>query len=424
MNSHRNRPQRRRIVQGLAAASAAPWIVTSRAQGKPILIGLPIAQSGPAGVADHADYLNGAKLAAKEINAAGGVRGRPIELKVFDIDLLTPEGTQATFRKIADAKVHAVASPFVIIPAPAMDVMAGFKVPYLHGNTQQASVDMVKKNPARFGHVFEVDPPETFYGAGFPIFLEGLEKSGAWKPANRKVHIVQEQIAYTQTISKAAQESLKKSSFELAKVTDIQFPVQDWAPVLQELKKTGAGVIMIDHWVGAEEAAFAKQFAADPVKDALVYLQYGPSQPEFLQLAGDAANGFVWSTVLGVYADRQGKEFRAKYQAAYPGVMGLAYTGAAYDTLYILAQAWKTAEPEDHKAVIEYIRKHGYRGVNGMYTFDTPEQTPLHYPIQTQDLSKGMAQLFFQVQGGQHRIIAPDALKETAFMPAPWMKKA
>ena len=76
---------------------------------------------------------------------------------------------------------------------------------------------------------------------------------------------------------------------------------------------------MIDHWVGAEEAAFCQQFIADPVKGALVYLQYGPSQPEFLNLAGSAAEGFVWSTVLGVYADKQGAEFRKKYKAAYPG---------------------------------------------------------------------------------------------------------
>jgi branched-chain amino acid transport system substrate-binding protein len=55
-----------------------------------------------------------------------------------------------------------------------------------------------------------------------------------WKPKNRKVHIIQEQVAYCQTISKAAQAALKKrGKFEVAGVTDIQFPVQDWAPVIQ-----------------------------------------------------------------------------------------------------------------------------------------------------------------------------------------------
>jgi branched-chain amino acid transport system substrate-binding protein len=415
---------RRRIVKGLAGAGVAPMIGRAWAQDKkPIVIAVPTAQSGPAGVADHADYLNGAKLAVKEINAAGGVRGRPLELKVFDIDLLTPEGTQATFRKIVDAKVHAIASAFVIIPIPAMETVANFKVPYVNGNTSIATLEAVKKSPARFNHIFSLDPPETYYGAGFPIFLDQLAAGGTWKPSNNKVHIVQEQLAYTQTISKATQEALKKSKFELAKITDIQFPVQDWGPVIQEIKKTGAGVVMIDHWVGAEEAAFAKQFAANPSKDALVYLQYGPSQPEFLQLAGPAAEGFIWGTVYGAYADKQGQEFRTKYKAAYPGVMGLAYTGGGYDSIHLLAQVWKTHEPEKHKDVTDALRKSTYRGVNGFYQFNNPYQASLHYPLETKDLNKGMAHLFFQVQGGEHKIIAPDALKESAFRPAPWMTK-
>ena len=88
--------------------------------------------------------------------------------------------------------------------------------------------------------------------------------------------------------------------------------------MMQAIKKVQAGVIMLDYWVGAEEAAFCQQFVADPVKGALVYIQYGASQPEFLNIAGGAAEGMVWSTVLGVYNDAQGAEFRKKYAAKHP----------------------------------------------------------------------------------------------------------
>ena len=307
---------RRRALQTLGAAAALSSPLAALAQAKPIVIGLPIAKSGPAGVADHADYLNGAKLAAKQINAAGGVKGRPIELRDFDIDIMTPEGTQASFRKMVDAKVHAIASPFCIIPIPAMEAVANYKAPYFNGNTSVAGMEHRKKNDKKFAHIFHLDPPETFYGAGFPIFLEQLQASGAWKPVNNKVHIVTEQLAYTQTITKSAEENFKKrGKFEVAKVTQIQFPVQDWGPVLQEIKKTGAGVLMINHWVAAELAAFSKAFAANPLPGALVYLQYGPSQPEYLGLAGPAAEGFIWGTVYGAYADKQGQAFRSAYHA-------------------------------------------------------------------------------------------------------------
>ena len=415
-------PSRRRVVEGIGAAIAAPALMPSLARAnEPIRFAVVAAQGGPAGVADHADYLNGAKLAASEINAAGGVRGRPINIELHDIDLLTPEGTQAAFRKVADSKPHATGCAFALIPMPAFEALANHKAPYLHGDTKEASVDAVKNNPKKYSHIFQVDPPEIYYGRMYPIFLDQLAASGAWKPINNKVHIVREQLGYNMTIAREVIATIKNSKFELAKVTDIQFPVQDWGPVMQELKATNAGAIMIDHWVGAEEAAFCQQFISDPVKGALVYLQYGPSQPEFLNLAGPAAEGFIWSTVLGVYDDKQGAEFRKKYKAAYPGIMGLCYTGSAYDTVNMLKNAWMEVEPENFAAVCDYLRTHTYRGVDGAVDLNNEYQAALHYPLQSKDLSKGMAQLFFQVQDGQHKIIQPDVLAEAKFRIAPWM---
>jgi hypothetical protein len=102
----------------------------------------------------------------------------------------------AEFRKMVDAKVQAIASPFVLIPTPAMEAVSRYKAPYVHGNTQQASLDLVKANPAKYGHIFQIDPPETFYGAGFPAFLEQLQASGGWKPINNKVHIIREHVQH------------------------------------------------------------------------------------------------------------------------------------------------------------------------------------------------------------------------------------
>mgnify|MGYP000878029290 FL=1 len=133
------------------------------------------------------------------------------------------------------------------------------------------------------------------------------------KPKNRKVHIVSEQVGYNQTILKAAKQAWPKSTFEIAADTQIQYPVNDWTPVIQELKKVDASVIQVNHWVASEYAAFCKQFRADPVPGSLVYMQYGPSQPEFLELGGRATEGFCWGTVLGIYGDEMGENFRKKY---------------------------------------------------------------------------------------------------------------
>jgi branched-chain amino acid transport system substrate-binding protein len=424
----------RRRVLNLASAGATAAVFPSPflsgtargASSEPILIGLPTAQTALAGVADHQDYLNGTTLAMEEINAAGGVLGRPLKPVVVDIDPLSPESGQVAINKLIDAKVHAMSCAFVFTPVPVADVSARYKAPFLWGLTQRNFTDILSKNFDKYSHIFQTDPSEVHYGYTFPVFLKAMKEQGVWKPLNNGVHIVQEQIAYNQTISKALQAALPKSEFKLAGITDIQYPVQDWGSVIQEIKKIGAGAVMIDHWVAAEYAAFVKQYSADPLKGALVYLQYGPSQPEFLELSAGAAEGFVWSTVLGVYADEKGKEFRAKYKKRFPGIMGLCYTGNGYDVTYYLKAAWEAVgDPGKFQAVSDWIRKTPYRGVCGYMSMNNQFQECAHYPdtgdaIGAAELDKGMAQLFFQVQNNEHKIIYPDVLKESALRKAPW----
>ena len=101
-------------------------------------------------------------------------------------------------------------------------------------------------------------------------------------------------------------------------------------------------------------------------------------------------------------------------------MIGLCYTGSAYDTVYILKNAWSNVDPSDFKAMADYIKTHPYRGVDGAVDLNNEHQAALHYPLQTEDLNKGMAQLYFQVQDGQHKIIQPEVLAEGKFRTFPW----
>jgi len=415
---------RRLFLKGSAAMGAVLSLATAALGADPIVIGIPAAQSGPVGVADHQDWTNGAMMAIEELNAKGGVLGRPLEAKIIDLDMLSPEGNVAGFQSLIEGGAHAIASAFTIIPQPAMDTAAPSGIPYVHGNTSTVNVELFKADPQKYRNVFQLDVAEKWYGTGFVRFMSDLKASGQWEPKNNKVHIVQGQISYTQLISQATQEAVAKTNgeWEIAAVTDIQFPVQDWAPVIRALQDTDAGAIMIDHWVAAELAAFAQQYAYDPVPGALVYLQYGPSQPEFLDLAAGAGEGMVWGTVYGVYADEAGAAFREKYRAKYPGTMGMVYTGGGYDAVNILASAWESVgDPSNFDAVGDYIRNIEYRGINGFYKIDPDTNSGVSYPNMVSDPEAGQAHLFFQVQDDEHRIIAPSPYAETSFRLAPWM---
>jgi branched-chain amino acid transport system substrate-binding protein len=420
---------RRTIAKGIGAAVAMPWIARrASASSKPILLGVPATSTAAVGAADHGDHINGTAMAVDEINASGGILGRPLKQLVIDLDPISPESSKQAIAACIDAQVDAISNPYMLPPLPAMDVSAQYKCPFLHGSANRVSSEAVKADPKKYGHVFLTTSAEVNYGWTFAKWLEEAETKGGWKPKNRKVHIVQEQIAYTQTISKCAQEALKKSGkFEVARITDIQYPVQDWATVIRELKEVDAGAIMIDHWLASELAAFAKQFVADPVPNALVYLQYGPSQPEFLTLTGAAGNGFCWSTVTGVYADERGLAFRKKYKERFPGVMGLAYTGIGYDIPFMLKRAWEAVgDPRKFNEVNSWLRANPYRGVCGYYDMNNAYQETLHFPdhgfdsLQTSDIEKGQAQFYCQIQDQEHKIIYPNELAEAKITPAPW----
>ena len=394
------------------------------ANGEPIVIGMPIAQSGPAGIADHADCLNGATLAQTQINAAGGVGGRPIELNVTDIDILSPEGITAGFQKLTGDGVQALVSPFVIIPPPALEAAAAYGAPYMSGDTNIDAQVIRASDPVKYGNYF-VDPPETFYGSGYVTFLSQLADSGQWTPKNNKIDIVRGDTAYNQNIAAATVEAIEASGgkWELGEIIDITAGTKDWAPILQKLKANDAGSIMIDHWIGAELASFSQQFAANPVPGSLVYLQYGPSQPEYLDIAGESAEGYVWGTVIGTgNTSEEDKAFRAAYQAA-NGVddvtMGMVYPAWCYDMVNVLANAWANTDPSDFAAVNAFIAANPTDGVTGHLDF-TNGVTPL-YPTEIADSTKGVTHYFYQVQDGRHTVIAPVGDNEADFTPAPWM---
>ncbi len=385
--------------------------------GENLVIGVPVAQSGPVGVADHQDFLNGLNLAIGEINATGGVNGQMIEAKVVDTDLLTPEGTVASFQLLTSANVDAIAGPFVLIPDAALDATSATGVPYLHTMTADYALQQVRNNPEKYRNVFQIDVAETHYGKGYIDFLTQMRDSGAQEFRNNRIHIVTGQIAFTQTIAAATKAAIEATGgdWELAGVTDIQFPVSDWSPVIAALKETDASAILINYWVAAELATFAQTYANDPVPDSLVYLQYGPSQPEFLELSAGAAENMVWSTVYGVYADEQGQSFRDGYTATYPGsAMGLSLTGGGYDAVYMLKAAWEqVGDTSDYDEVGDALRQLTYRGVNGFYQFDNANQAPISFPNETDNLEEAQAHLFFQVQDNEHKIVWPFELAES-----------
>jgi len=372
--------------------------------------------------ADGKQMENGSGLAIDEINSSGGIAGRKIRRLVIDADVATPEGVTTAFKKLVSAKVDAILVGYIQVDAPSYDISAAYGAPYIHGNTLDAGVQRVKANPTKYYNIFNVDSTEVHYGTNFPAFLARLATSGQFRPRAKTIHFIEGDLGYSQNISHAGQTAFKKAGWNVVGVEKVVTPTNDWTPVIGKLRSKNAAVVMNCHPAPADLAQFMKQFAANPT-NALVYLQYGPSVPQFLQLAGKAANGAIWSTVVGTFNDQLGKAFQAKYKAKYKSDPGFANAGQCYDEVYMLAAAWgRVGNPRNFKAVCRALRTTIRRGVSGTINMNRPGQYSLSYPFETNDPSLGMAHLYFQIQNGKQTIIFPSPYAEARYQKAPWQK--
>ncbi|MFP3441834.1 hypothetical protein R0K18_29285, partial [Pantoea sp. SIMBA_133] len=72
---------------------------------------------------------------------------------------------------------------------------------------------------------------------------------------------------------------------------------------------------------------------------SLVYMQYGPSVKSFRDIAGEAANGVVFSTVIGALQDEIGLEFERRYKERFGADSGHNSGMQSYNGAWIWATA-------------------------------------------------------------------------------------
>ncbi|MBB4663041.1 ABC transporter substrate-binding protein [Conexibacter arvalis] len=390
------------------------------ADGRPIVIGALFPLTGSV-AQDGRQMRNGATLAVEEINAAGGVAGRPLELRVLDTDVSAPEAVSASCRRLVDARVDAVVAGYLIGFKPAFDILPRYGAPFVHVSAQQAQVDVVAGDPERYRMVFQACPPETVYGENFVPFLDALAEGGGWRPSAQTIFVVEGDTPYSQHITSTVLEAIADSGWTVAGRERIISPINDWGAVLAKIRSAKPGVVMNTHFFSADLAAFARQFAANPT-DALVYLQYGPSVPEFIELAGSAADGIVWSANVAVLPDALGRAFERRYEERFDEPAGFSNSASAYDEIHLLARAWgEVGDTRDFDRVCDALRAMIHRGVTGGYQMDGRGASVRSYPDETPDSSLGQAHLFFQVQEGRHVAIAPAPYVRGSFEPARWM---
>lgn len=431
------RVARRDFVRGLGAAAAAGVVVGGAGgyvvapatrsdasagggrSGAPVTLGALVPVTGPA-AADGREMRRGQQLAVKHLNAAGGVLGRPLELVTSDVSDLVPDRFINGIRKLTQRdRAAAVFAGYSSNTQAEFAGIARAGVPFLHSNTLQADADAVRKGG--YDNIFQTSPTEKWYGTGFLALVGRWIDDGRWEPHRRTIAVVTTTDPFSASIAKSVRRSAEEHGWSVSLYEQVTAPLADWGSTLAKIRAEPPGMIFHADFLPGDLAAFTKQFRAAPTP-SLLYEQYGPSVPEYLDLAGDAADGVLWSTTIGTLPDERGKAVNDAYREEFGDEPGIGQFGVQYDAVHLWAAAAQQAgDPEDAEAVNRALRDITYRGVCGSYTFEPGELTAVPYPDSTDDNSLGVTHQTYQIQRGEQVLVDPEPYVTGKFQVPPWM---
>jgi branched-chain amino acid transport system substrate-binding protein len=273
-------------------------------------------------------------------------------------------------------------------------------------------------------------PSEFYYGYAYLDFIRGLEDSGKLKLPNRKIAIITGPLTYSINIAQAIRDTAKKYDLEVSLYETVQAPTTEWGPVLTKLRADPPALIAVTHFFPQDQAQFMLQFITNPT-NSLIYMQYGASLGIFRDIAGDASEGVLYATNLGVLEDEMGNAFTKKYLDAY-GDNASPLSGAqTYTALYMYSiaaalagGAGKAYEADQNSKIADRMRSLIYRSVFGCVHFDPYDQSAYSYPVQTNDPSLAAPFCWNQIQDKTKPgfLVAPQPYNNRDFALPKWMK--
>ncbi|MBO0753218.1 MAG: ABC transporter substrate-binding protein [Bradyrhizobiaceae bacterium] len=340
----------------LCLLAAATGLVSAARAAEPIKIGMVAPLTGPA--AESGGFQTaGAKLAVEEINKAGGVLGRPLELTIED-DQTTNPGIVLAFSKLASnsefvAFLGSIRSTQVHAMAP--DVLKLGK-PVMIGGTDPQLTHMGNPWLFRFR-------PNDVYSARV------IADYGAKVLGKKRWAIVHSTDAFGTNGMKNLSEALKGMGIEPVLTQGYANGSQDFTPVALAVKQSGADVMGTYMTFEPDQGIFAKQ-----LRQLGVHLTWVGSPTTAtttaLKLAGAALYGSYAVVDFNRNSSEAAKAFAAKYEAAYKSAPDI-FASWTYDAVTVLAGAIgkaKSTEPDKIREALLATR--GFEGAEGTYTFD------------------------------------------------------
>lgn len=328
----------------------------------PIKLGVTLGLSPPGSVSQATQIKDGLEVAAKIVNDAGGVLGRPIEL-VFENHQGTPEKGRAAVEKLIanDKAVAIIGEHQSSVALAGIEVAHRYRIPYINTN---AAADAIRERG--FVEVFNVADYNSRTAIVIADTLTGLK--------SRRIVAFAENTDYGVGLAKAIGERIKERDPQAQyKYEVLDRAAKDFLPailplranppdaVIQILIPPGAYILLNQLYEqGVAPSSKTWLFDASAVADF----------PDFWQNVKEAGKGLI---VSAIYHPKMkfpplGQKAAAAYTAKTGAAPGRLLFQAA-DTLFLTAEAIRRAGSTDPDALIKTLQNIKFEAARGIISF-------------------------------------------------------
>jgi branched-chain amino acid transport system substrate-binding protein len=352
-------------VAGAAAVVALSVGAASAQNKEPIKIGFGMALTGPL-AANGKKALLGMKIWEEEVNAKGGLLGRPVKLIYYD-DQSNPSTVPGIYTKLLDVdKADLVVGGYATnMVAPAMPVVMQ------KGKTFVSLFALDVNHDFKYPKYFSVLPtgPNTKTS-----FTEGVYQT-AQKHKLQSVALIVEDAEFSNNACDGARENAK--TFKMKVVYDRKYPpsTTDYTPIVRAVQAANPDVVIVCSYplgsVGIVQAVTELNYKPKIIGGAMVGLQ----ATVFKQKLGPKLNGII-NYETWVPSDKMMKpaaEFFKKYQAkaGAEGVDPLGYYlgGWGYAYINMLGEAVAATNSVDDNKIADWLRKNPHKTIMGDWSY-------------------------------------------------------
>ena len=345
----------------LAALLLITLLITTASAKDEIVIGVIGPMATPEGTAE----ANAVKLAVEEINAQGGILGKPVRVVVGDTKL-NPDTATAEFRRLAEVEgADVIIGGFSSgVMLSMMETMAETKTIFLADSSSPSCSKKVEENYEKYKYWFRITQNNgTTFAWDLAEMIDFLRENGVKVD---KVYIIRDEHIWTDAVMKELRPLLEERNVTIVK--DVQIPrgYTEYEQLILEAEDLGADIIMpITAIVGTGDV-LAKQWATLKPKILLAGRDLAAIDPEFYNKTNGMANYEIFAADGGALVTAPPtefcREFIEKYREKYGHYPEAHQAYGAYDAVYlykmVVEQAAKDGkDPFDPDVIVSYLER-------------------------------------------------------------------